>query len=73
MRLFFYCNTANYIGRVMEMQWVGRLRMMATECKYKELNRHLKEQFINGLNDDGRVGIIKGAYLSGEHQLSKSA
>ena len=36
-------------------QWMGRLRMMAGECKYKELDRYLKEQFICGLNGDGMM------------------
>ena len=33
-------------------QWGGRLRIMAAECNYKELDRYLKQQCINGLNDD---------------------
>ena len=31
---------------------------MAAECKYKNLDRHLKEQFIYGLNDDGTMEEI---------------
>ena len=33
-------------------EWMGRLRTAVVECKYKEGNRQLKEQFIHGLNDD---------------------
>ena len=32
-------------------EWMGRLWVAAVECNYHEVNRHLKEQFINGLND----------------------
>ena len=28
---------------------------MAAKCKYKQLNRHLQEQFLNGLNDNGMM------------------
>ena len=31
---------------------------MAAECKYKELYRYLKEQFIYGLNVTGVMEII---------------
>ena len=29
-------------------EWMGRLRTAAVECKYKEVDRELKEQFIHG-------------------------
>ena len=32
-------------------EWIGRLKMKATECMYKEKDRRLKEQFIKGIND----------------------
>ena len=35
--------------------WVCRLKVMAANCKYKKKDRHLKEQFINGLNNNGMV------------------
>ena len=35
---------------------MGHLRIKANECNYKEHDRWLKEQFINGINDDCRVG-----------------
>ena len=31
---------------------MGRLRTAAVKCNYKEIDRHLKEQFIHALNDD---------------------
>ena len=31
---------------------MGRLKIRAAEFRYKELDRCLKEIFINGLNDD---------------------
>ena len=38
--------------------WMGRLRIMAAECNYQELDRQLKEQFIHGLNDKDMLGEI---------------
>ena len=39
---------------------MGRLRIAAIECSYKEIDRQLKEQFIHRLNDNGMmVEIIK--------------
>ena len=32
--------------------WMGRLRKMALDCQCKETDMYLKEQFINGINDD---------------------
>ena len=32
---------------------MGRLRLMAAECKYKEFGKHLKEQILDSLIDDG--------------------
>ena len=32
-------------------EWMGWLRSVAVECKYREVDRQLKEQFIHGLND----------------------
>ena len=34
---------------------MGRLRTKAVHCQYKEYDRLLTEEFINGLNDDGMV------------------
>ena len=34
---------------------MGKLHVIAAEYKCKETDRYLKEQFINGLNDDGRI------------------
>ena len=31
---------------------MDRLRMKAAECKFKENDRSLKEQFISSINDD---------------------
>ena len=54
MRLFFCCIIVNSVDRTVKMQNSGfEDKNNAAECKYKELDRHLKEQFINGLNDDG--------------------
>ena len=32
-------------------EWMGHLCLAAAECGYKEMDKHLKEQFIHGLND----------------------
>ena len=37
---------------------MGMLQTKATECQYKEYDRLLTEQFINGLNVDGMVDRI---------------
>ena len=34
------------------------LQTKAVECEYKENNRLMTEQFICGLNDNGRSGVI---------------
>ena len=36
----------------------SRLRTKAAECQYKEYDKLLTEQFISGLNDDGRIDEI---------------
>ena len=39
---------------------MGKLRIAATECYYKEIHRQLKEQFIHGINNsDMSREIIK--------------
>ena len=32
-------------------KWMGRLHVAVVEYNYQEVDRHLKEQFIHGLND----------------------
>ena len=40
-------------------KWMGRLRLAALECYYKEIDRQLKAKFIHGLSDtDMLPGII---------------
>ena len=44
---------------------MGRLRLAAVECNYKEIDRQLKEQFIHRLNDnDMPAEIIRGTNQS---------
>ena len=38
---------------------MGRLRVKAMECKYKEWDRRLKEQFINSMNDKTLTADIR--------------
>ena len=42
---------------------MGNLRIATTECNYKEINRHLKEQFKHGLNDSDMCKEIKKSSL----------
>ena len=53
MKQLNHYNFANYQveGENVE-EWMGRLCVVAVECKYRELDRQLKEQFICGLNDE---------------------
>ena len=34
------------------VEWMSRLRVKGTECKYKVNDRRLNEQFMNGINDE---------------------
>ena len=43
-------------GKVEEQ--MGRLRLAAIECNYKETDRQLKEQFIHSLNDTEMLAEI---------------
>ena len=36
-------------------EWLDRPHIMTTNFKCKEINRHLIDQFINSLNDDGMI------------------
>ena len=38
--------------------WMGRLRVAASKCNYKECDRQLKEQFIHGLGDKDMLDEI---------------
>ena len=40
-------------------KWMERLRLVAVERNYQELDRQLKEQFIHGINDKDMLGEIK--------------
>ena len=48
-------------------EWIGSLRHEATECEYdSQHDRQLKEQFIQGINDD----TVKTEY---SHELTSAA
>ena len=49
-KLLQFCKLARKPDENSE-EWMGRLRMSATKCNYKEIDRQLEEQFIHGLND----------------------
>ena len=40
-------------------EWIGCLRVKANECEYKEKDRRLKEQFINGINNYDMMKLYK--------------
>ena len=37
---------------------MGRLQVKAKECKHKEYGRRLKEQFMNGMNNEATTAKI---------------
>ena len=39
-------------------EWIGHFRIKANECGYKEKDKILKEQLINGINDDDMMTDI---------------
>ena len=39
-------------------EWIGKLRIAAIECNYKEVDMQLKEQFIHGLSDSEMLAEI---------------
>ena len=50
-----YCKSSRKIIETVE-DLMGRLRIMAANCRYKGTDRYVKEQLnISGLNDDGIV------------------
>ena len=52
MRKLSCCNlgSCRFEGKSAE-EWMGRLSVAVAECNYREVDQHLKEQFIHGLND----------------------
>ena len=49
-----FCKLVRQSNKNVE-KWMGRLRIAAIECSYKEIDRQLKEQFIHGLNDSDMI------------------
>ena len=43
-------------------EWMGYLRFKANECSYKEKDRRLKEQFINGVSDKEMMAEITSEF-----------
>ena len=39
-------------------EWIGRLRLAAVECNYKDVDRQLKEQFVHRINDNDMLAEI---------------
>ena len=44
-----YCNLVRKCNETVE-QWTGQIRVKGNEYKYKQRDRRLREQFINGIN-----------------------
>ena len=42
---------------------MGRVRLVAVQCNYEEIDRQLKEQFIHGLNDNDMLAEIIGELI----------
>ena len=55
---FQYCKLSRKCEETAE-EWMEKLNVKAAECNYTENVRHLKEQFINRLNDDDVMAEIK--------------
>ena len=54
-------------------EWMGRLRVVAAECNYKELDCQLKEQFIHGLNDKAMLDeVIRELTTKGSNDQTMS-
>ena len=49
---------------------MGKLRTVAVECKYKEVDRHLKEQFVHGLSDDEMLVEVIGELTKCEENVT---
>ena len=45
---------------------MGRLKLAAVECNYKEMDRQLKKQFICRLNDNDILGEIIREFTKAE-------
>ena len=45
-------------------EWMGRWILKATKCKYKEVDRRLKEQLINGIRKQAMTAEIIGKFKS---------
>ena len=59
IKSLLFCKLARKLDKNAK-EWRGILRMSATECNYKEIDRQLKEHFIHCLNDsDMSIKIIK--------------
>ena len=39
-------------------KFMHRLQIIAVECRYKDVGKHLKQKFSNGLNDDNILVVI---------------
>ena len=50
---------------------MGRLRIAATECNYKEIDRQLKEQFKYRINDGGVMVETIKKYTKVKKMLQK--
>ena len=52
-----YCKLAREQNESMK-EWTGHLRIKANECRYKEKDWRLIEQFINAINDNDMITKI---------------
>ena len=61
MRQFYHYNTVSLVEMIIKSaeEWMSQLRIKVYVCQYKDKDRCLKEQFINGINDMMIAEIIK--------------
>ena len=52
------CTNGTLIMNPFTEEWMGRLRLAAIGCNYREVDRQLKEQFLHGLNDNDMLAEI---------------
>ena len=51
-------------------KWMSRLCLAAIECNYKEIDRYLKEQFIDVLNDIQMLTEIRSELIKVEENAN---
>ena len=67
IKLLQFCKLVRQQDKTTE-EWMDRLRILATECNYHDIDRYLKEQFIHNLNDNSMMVEIISELTKGENK-----